>query len=83
MKTNSKLGTVFIASLALGIMAVSCKPKEKSSATGWNYEIESHSRFTPGFGSSGWGAILTFFGIGFGLIVYGLFEVSESEDVSG
>lgn len=53
------------------------------SATGWNYEIESHGRFTPGFGSSGWGAILTYFGIGFGLIVYGLFEVTESEDVSG
>jgi hypothetical protein len=81
MKIKFKLKyTLYYLMIALGIGLVIYG---LLSASGWSYEVESHSRFTPGFGNSGWGAILTFFGIGFGLIVYGLFEVSESEDVSG
>jgi len=37
MKTRRKLNKVLVASLAAGMMSMSCNKKPQSSATGWNY----------------------------------------------
>ena len=37
MKTSRKLKSMLLATVAISMMTVSCKKKEQSSATGWNY----------------------------------------------
>lgn len=37
MKTRRNLNKVLVASLAVGMMSMSCNKKQQSSATGWNY----------------------------------------------
>ena len=37
MKTSRKLKSMLLATVAISMMSVSCKKKEQSSATGWNY----------------------------------------------
>jgi len=37
MKTSKKLKSMLLATVAISMMSVSCKKKEQSSATGWNY----------------------------------------------
>ena len=37
MKTSRKLKSMLLATVAISMMTVSCKKKEQSTATGWNY----------------------------------------------